>query len=550
MKKYWRKAAGFLMAAVLAGQSGALAAAQEEQNEALAGALREDPRGAREELEEILKRQEELAGEGLLEETIGFDELFKAVKRRGLNLKAEFGLTEGMARILEIPEEIEGGSVSFLTQVDPKLRKWLFEAGTYLNGDAVLEFSLYGDQERLAFLLPQFFEGALAIGSGSLLEQYTGSGLEQILGEYPEGMPDLDLDFFPDMEAVVNSYDLTGEWKQAVEEGTERLAEGLSVEKQETEDWQIYKATCETREIIRVYRDIMNEYYSMMRKTGVFSMSDIWEMEDTVEESLNLAELVLEDELAVFYYVEEGLVSKLRFTLRVDGNQASAAVSDLEPEEDTGTDITADETEAAYDPDQDVTLDFDFVYRDPAKPQDGFDLTMRGTDGTGTEQVGMLLSMETETEETSFDTTVSIRLEELGQVVFDSDFFHCGYDAVTGDFDVDLTVEDEEETVSFVLDSTFTGVEKGKCFTWAIDRLALSSGTEQLGINGTITFSSVSGGIQAPEQVRMLLEMTQEELFNLAAEIQMKAESWARQFEDQAESEEYYIQGSETEGLL
>lgn len=659
-RKNWKRKTAFLLAAVVTVQSGAVAAGQEVQSEEImvphevlsgsvegqseiTGAIQSegtDERNgriaevqtgifggeeAKEELYKILRRQEEMAGASLLEQTVGFEEIFEAAQKRGLGLNMEFGLSEGTAETLGIPaEEIDGGSVRLNTQVDTKLQKWLFEAEAASKEDSVLGLSLYGDQERLALSLPQFFEGAVAIGSGSLVKQYTGSVLEQVLGEYPEELPDINLDFFPEMKDVTGSYDLLGEWEKTVEEETEKFGDSLVVEKKEEEGQQIYQVTCETEKAIEVYRDLMSEYCSLLMKTGIFSIDDIWEMEDTMEEGFDMARLMLDDEITVAYYVQDGLVTQVQFMLHMDGNKASVTVeeddlandalgedsagnisasdgtvadmgageekladitvgedaaadteeesitditvggdsaadtgedivtdiaiggdaaADIETEADNFADIEAGETETIYDPDQDVTLDFEFVYQNPANPEAGFDLTMKGIDGNGTEQIGMLVKMVTETEEKSSDTTVSIRLEELGEVVYESELLHYGYDAATGDFDINMTISDEETEVSFVLDSTFTDVEKGNHFTWVIDQLSLYSGEERMGVKGFVTLAADPGEISQPGNIRMLFELTEEQFIGLMTEIQGKAMSWAQQFEEQPETEEVLPSG-------
>lgn len=67
-----------------------------------------------------------------------------------------------------------------------------------IAADAVtkfLDFSLYGDEDQLAVSIPQFYDGALAIRSGSLLKQYENSWLEGILQAPLE--KDISLSFIP-----------------------------------------------------------------------------------------------------------------------------------------------------------------------------------------------------------------------------------------------------------------------------------------------------------------------------------------------------------------
>ena len=152
---------------------------------------------AAEELKAILTAQQEQSADSLLEETLGLSQLAKAASENGLQWHFTGGLLPETAELLGIPDSWSDTTCSLLARIDPKLKKYLFEAGLQHASDDLLDVSLYGDEDLLTVAIPQFFSGSLALRSGNFRQQYLKSGLSELLGkDASDDIPDLDLHFY------------------------------------------------------------------------------------------------------------------------------------------------------------------------------------------------------------------------------------------------------------------------------------------------------------------------------------------------------------------
>ena len=159
-----------------------------------AAQAKEDPG---EELEEILETQMEQGEKSLLSKTLGLDELQENMEEEGFSVQTKFGVSRETWELLgvEAPTS-EDGYLQMNLRAAEDAERWQFdlEAATDEN-TKFLTLSLYADEDQLAVSIPQFYDGALAIRSGSLLQQYNGSWLEQMLDQPLE--EDVDLSFVP-----------------------------------------------------------------------------------------------------------------------------------------------------------------------------------------------------------------------------------------------------------------------------------------------------------------------------------------------------------------
>ena len=181
----------------------ALSAAMMFQGTALAGPL--------DELNEIIEKQMEDAGDNLLEQTIGFSDLAEQMEEEGLNFQMTARLLPETLELLDLTgEEFADESVRFGFQLDPELEKWVL-TGSF-GETPILDAALYGSHEQLALALPQFYAGTVALNAGNLKEQIMNSDLAAILGMTPENIAEI-----PDIEMVrMVSRTTANAWKRSL----------------------------------------------------------------------------------------------------------------------------------------------------------------------------------------------------------------------------------------------------------------------------------------------------------------------------------------------
>lgn len=492
-------------------------------------------KGALDELNRIAEAQNENAPKSLMEETLGLEELLEGVDESGMAFSTRLSLTDGTARQLDLPEEISEGSYFELNaQVDPRLKKWLFEAGLGFTEDQPLfDLSVYGDKDQLALSLPEFFDGAAAVRSGSLLKQYTGSVLEQILGEMPL-TADIDLDFFPDLDAEAGFSSLSGDMEKVMEKSAKALEDGAAVETRHEGEQTVYTVVFQGEDMLSLIKTVMDQYNSILKNSGVFGVNDMRELEETWDESYSVMEIMLEDGLKIDYYVKDELINKISFDLVLDLNR----VQELERRKVTLEEETKSyDSGAEYDPEDVANLHYVIAYRDPSDPSAGFDLIMTGKDGTMKERMQLTLSFQKEKGESDAVNTMQLTVKSEGETVYNDEIFRSSFDAQTGDYDMRLGIKDGSNEMAFVLDSTFTNMQKGKSFELIIDELSMVVDDERIGIAGTVAMSGEPGEIAAPQNTKMILELTEEEFVNLLMEFQMNVGTWAQQFEPETEED-------------
>ena len=108
--------------------------------------------------------------------------------------------------------------------------------------------------------------------------------------------------------------------------------------------------------------------------------------------------------------------------------------------------------------------------------------------------------------------------------------FTATFDAQTGDLNADVEFTDGADSIQMKLDSTFRQPEEGSGFIWTVDELSMSSMGETLGVSGEVSVTADPGELAAPEEERVVLEMTEGELVDLVNEVLTNVNVWAGQF--------------------
>lgn len=474
------------------------------------------------ELNEIMEAQmTEKAS--LLEETLDFSGFSEAKKENGVQVQADFGLSKETIMQLGLEELLpDGGNLSINTQIDPVLKKWLFELAIGMAKDtSVLDLGLYGDKEKLALSLPQFFAGAVSLHAGNFREQYEKSEWAEIAGEMPSDIPEIELEFYPDTK-------LAGE-EAGFLDLEELIAEyegNIEIEKTEDGEETVYKFICRSEDLIGIYKEMVNQYMSIFVESGIFGAGDLNDMESDLNQMYDEMADMLGEEIEVLFYVKDNLVERITYGLSVDTSDF------VKNEEDAGS----EEPDTILEADESFegTVDYEIVFADPQDAFKGMDINMAVTDVDGTQYAKMALQYRTETEDTAEKTTVSLELTDEGETVYAGTPFVMTFDSATGDFDILIEIED---ALSMMLDSTFTEIEKGKSFRWIVDEFSFGDGTDEFTVSGEVSVSADPGDIQEPQEERELLAMTQDDIVSFMMELQVKAAGWAAKFMPEEETE-------------
>lgn len=543
------------------------------------------------ELNAIMEAQSEMTSESLIGEFIGFSDLGKAMKDSGLQIRLDAGLLAETIELMDLDGQVtEDGHFSFNLQIDPELKKWLAEGSVGPTEESFLDFSLYGDSDRLALSMPQFFSGALSLHGGSLREQYETSALAEILGEMPEDIPDIDLTFYPTAEMMKLISDLSGGNQEELQQILMEASEDLQVEKTEEGDSTIYTATFAMSDIMEIYRSILDSYSTFFMDTGLITVEDNNGMQMDLDEMLSQLETVYGESVDINFEVKDDLVQGFNYEIYMDTStladeetEYAAVVEDtLEPagtaEDAVAADVSAgEETEAAAEteiaaetetaataegtqtetmtesesvPEEDFQgyLNYQVSYVDPEDLSKGmdFEMTISDADRNSLGSAAFGLYRETADDVTETYSMFMEIIDENGEVQYTGTPFSMTFDSATGDLDALFAVDDGSSRVEMNLDSTFSQVEKGKKFVWTIDELSISADDEKMGMTAEILAAAQPGEIAAPEEERDVLAMTQAELLGLVTEISVNAETWSAQFAPEESTEsEFAVQDSE-----
>ncbi len=466
-----------------------------------------------EELSAIMEAQME-EQESLLEETLGISDFSEAQKENGIWVQGNFGLSKETLLQMGLDTLIpDGGSLNFNTQIDPALKEWLFEIGVGLSEEIpVLELGLYGDEEKLALAVPQFFAGYVSLYAGNFREQYEQSAWVDVAGELPSDIPDIEMNFYPASGTEESSQ------PTELEEAFAEFTENMQAEKTEEGEETIYKVVCKSEDVMDVYRAVLDKYLALVDGSEmVFSGAE--DFEDDLDQMLEEMTSMLGEEIEVLFHVKDDLVEKITYEVEID----TSAFAVEEPD----TIMQADESFTG-------TIDYEIVFADPANALDGMDIRMEVADAAGTEYSQMTMAYRTKTEGTVETTTFNMELMDGSTSIYSGTPFVMSFDAATGDLDM-LFSAGEEFAIEF--DSTFTEIEQGKSFCWVIDKISMFDGTMEYGLNGEISVSADPGTIEEPKEERELLAMTQGNIVDFVNEIQENIQEWVNQFTPAEERE-------------
>ena len=501
-----------------------------------AAQAKEDPG---EELEEILETQMEQGEKSLLSKTLGLDELQENMEEDGylqMNLRAA--------------EDAE---------------RWQFdlEAATDEN-TKFLTLSLYADEDQLAVSIPQFYDGALAIRSGSLLQQYSGSWLEQMLDQPLE--EDVDLSF------------AGGDGKkkeEAADDGDdswEEVTDATRVEKKKQGEETIYSVIVPTEPFL----DFCQEQY----ETLIEQLSDVATVTEygDPDEFFDCLKNATEDELTLDFHTKNGFVTNVTLEATIDtaefeeyqkelreegapdgptasfwvsvpgfhtevggmqedtAGQNTDAASDIIGGADGSTDIYLGSTGV-------ITEKLSFAFADPENPNAGFECSLKLENDEN--EVTVELSGERKQTENTETYTLHLLQSDADGVNFDEDFYNVSFNAETGEYDGVLNFGEEVGMIG--LDAAFTEIKAGESFDLRVDGLTIADETGAGSINGTVSVQASPGELKAPENEKMFFELTEAQLLNLVMEIQQKGTAWQEKFMPELSETEEYETGEEEE---
>ena len=518
-----------------------------------AAQAKEDPG---EELEEILETQMEQGEKSLLSKTLGLDELQENMEEDGFSVQTKFGVSRETWELLgvEAPTS-EEGYLQMNLRAAEDAERWQFdlEAATDEN-TKFLTLSLYADEDQLAVSIPQFYDGALAIRSGSLLQQYSGSWLEQMLDQPLE--EDVDLSFVPGGQEE----DETQE-----DDSWELVKDAARVEKREQGDETVYSVIVPTEtflEFCQAQYDGMVEWLASMATVTTYgdeeaffaylkeAMEEECVLDFHVKDTL-LTNITLETTIntaAIEEYQREQENSEnpdgptVSFGAVLPGTQTETGGTNEENAEADQNEVTkqiiggADGSTDIYLGSTGViTEKLSFAFTDPENPNAGFESFLKLENGE--KKITVELSGERKRTGNTETYTLHLLQSDADGVNFDEDFYNVSFNAETGEYDGVLNFGEEVGMIG--LDAAFTEIKAGESFDLRVDGLTIADETGADSINGTVSVQASPGELKAPENEKMFFELTEAQLLNLVMEIQQKGTAWQEKFmPEQSETED------------
>ena len=548
---------------------------------------------AAEELKAILTAQQEQSADSLLEETLGLSHLAKAASENGLQWHFTGGLLPETAELLGIPDGWSDTTCSLQARIDPKLKKYLFEAGLQHASDDLLDVSLYGDEDLLAVAIPQFYSGSLALRSGNFRQQYLKSGLSELLGnDASDDIPDLDLHFYPQTAASDDS--LISELQSTIT----GLQDSVAVTKATDEGVDIYTATLRADQLTDFYRTLFRQLLAPMQALDDFSADDAEELEAQLEEMLTMFQSVLPEEIPVQFEVSDQCLQRIHYELDLDVNALEALADEYDDsyDDDYDYDDTYDDDydyddsyddydyddayDDSYDDDYDyngtddlydsdhtgaafgihvnesvselpedidtISCSYELSFANPENLSEGYNFFMNlGYDEAPSALMAVSLNYSQQQEAGTESAALSLSIDADGESVYSATPYVMQFDSASNELaaQFSITDSDTDETIALFFSGTFSDIEKGKCFRLDIDDLSLNNITataedmESLGITASLSVDAEPGDIVTPTDCRYLLEMDQNALMSLFMECSANAETWSQLYAPEPESE-------------
>lgn len=553
---------------------------------------------AAEELKAILTAQQEQSADSLLEETLGLSQLAKAASENGLQWHFTGGLLPETAELLGIPDSWSDTTCSLLARIDPKLKKYLFEAGLQHASDDLLDVSLYGDKDLLTVAIPQFYSGSLALRSGNFRQQYLKSGLSELLGkDASDDIPDLDLHFYPQTAASDDS--LISELQSTIT----GLQDSVAVTKATDDGVDIYTATLRADQLTAFYRTLFRQLLAPMQALDDFSADDAEYLEAQLEEMLTMFQSVLPEEIPVQFEVSDQCLQRIHYGLDLDVNTLKALADEYDDSYDDDYDYNDayddsydddydyddsydddydydDSYDDAYDNDYDydgtddlydldhtgaafgihvnesvselpkdidtISCSYELSFANPENLSEGYNFFMNlGYDEAPSALMAVSLNYSQQQESGTESAALSLNIDADGESVYSATPYVMQFDSASNELAAQFSITDSDtnETIALFFSGTFSDIEKGKCFRLDIDDLSLNNITataedmESLGITASLSVDAEPGDIVTPTDCRYLLEMDQNALMSLFMECSANAETWSQLYAPEPESE-------------
>lgn len=548
---------------------------------------------AAEELKAILTAQQEQSTDSLLEETLGLSQLAKAASENGLQWHFTGGLLPETAELLGIPDGWSDTTCSLQARIDPKLKKYLFEAGLQHASDDLLDVSLYGDEDLLAVAIPQFYSGSLALRSGNFRQQYLKSGLSELLGnDASDDIPDLDLHFYPQTAASDDS--LISELQSTIT----GLQDSVAVTKATDEGVDIYTATLRADQLTDFYRTLFRQLLAPMQALDDFSADDAEYLEAQLEEMLTMFQSVLPEEIPVQFEVSDQRLQRIHYELDLDVNALEALADEYDDSYDDDYDYDDaydddydyddsyddydydDAYDDSYDDDYDydgtddlydsdhtgaafgihvnesvselpedidtISCSYELSFANPENLSEGYNFFMNlGYDEAPSALMAVSLNYSQQQEAGTESAALSLSIDADGESVYSATPYVMQFDSASNELAAQFSITDSDtnETIALFFSGTFSDIEKGKCFRLDIDDLSLNNITataedmESLGITASLSVDAEPGDIVTPTDCRYLLEMDQNALMSLFMECSANAETWSQLYAPEPESE-------------
>ena len=548
---------------------------------------------AAEELKAILTAQQEQSADSLLEETLGLSQLAKAASENGLQWHFTGGLLPETAELLGIPDSWSDTTCSLLARIDPKLKKYLFEAGLQHASDDLLDVSLYGDKDLLTVAIPQFYSGSLALRSGNFRQQYLKSGLSELLGkDASDDIPDLDLHFYPQTAASDDS--LISELQSTIT----GLQDSVAVTKATDDGVDIYTATLRADQLTAFYRTLFRQLLAPMQALDDFSADDAEYLEAQLEEMLTMFQSVLPEEIPVQFEVSDQCLQRIHYELDLDVNTLKALADEYDDSYDDDYDYDDaydddydyddsyddydydDAYDDAYDNDYDydgtddlydldhtgaafgihvnesvselpkdidtISCSYELSFANPENLSEGYNFFMNlGYDEAPSALMAVSLNYSQQQEAGTESAALSLNIDADGKSVYLATPYVMQFDSASNELAAQFSITDSDtnETIALFFSGTFSDIEKGKCFRLDIDDLSLNNITataedmESLGITASLSVDAEPGDIVTPTDCRYLLEMDQNALMSLFMECSANAETWSQLYAPEPESE-------------
>lgn len=501
-----------------------------------------------EDLNAIMEKQMEQKRPSLVGELVGWEELSALARENGVQVQAEGTLAQMTAYMMELPEQLSGElSMRIDTSLDKKNKQWRFDGALSLDGEDFGNLSLYGNQEMLTLEIPQLLSYPMGLRSGSFLEQYEGTVWEEMIGESQN--QDINLDFYPEPEKYQEVFGLAGDLQSVLKEGEAQLETALAVQTREDEAYPgvtFYDASYDMDTMMQVCRDVIVGMADVLKNSPLVTTWGMDDLEDELDEAFEESQEVLGEEFVVTYWVENDLVTQISMGLDIPETVESM---------DAGEDSAVPQESPAIGQEKDIAahVDLNYVFENPAEPDDGIHMEMVGTDLETGEIIEMAVSYVNDRTDTAVDSSLSVKLDD-GEESFDEEIYHASFDASTGAWSAAVTVPGEETgddpQGEISVSGSFTDVEPGKAFTVVMDQLELNVGGMKVPLlSGSVRVSAEPEAIDAPKDVHFFADFTENEAYSMIFEVMANAENWMSEmgFVTEETEEEYAPENPEEE---